>query len=66
MKLKNLQIVKNESHPFHLVSPSPWPLMVALSVFDVALSIVLYFHYYKYSEYYILFFIFLLLFFVSR
>lgn len=66
MKLKNLPIIKNEQHPFHLVSPSPWPLMVSLAVFDLALSVVLYFHYYKYSEYYIVFFMFLLFFFVGR
>jgi cytochrome c oxidase subunit 3 len=66
MKLKNLKIIKHESHPFHLVSPSPWPLMVVLSIFDLAFSVVLYFHYYKHSEYYIVFFMFLLFFFVAR
>ena len=66
MKLKNLRRIRNEQHPFHLVSPSPWPIMVSLAVFDLALSIVSYFHYYKNSENHIIYFMLLLFFFVGR
>jgi len=46
-KLKNLNKVQNEQHPFHLVDPSPWPIMTSLSLLSLVLSFILYFHYYK-------------------
>lgn len=46
-KLKNLNKVENEQHPFHLVEPSPWPLMTAMSLLSLVLSFILYFHYYR-------------------
>nr|BBE24820.1 Cytochrome c oxidase subunit 3 [Raphidocelis subcapitata] len=33
-------------HPFHLVDPSPWPLMTSFSMLCLALGLVLYFHKY--------------------
>jgi len=36
-------------HPYHLVDPSPWPLFVSIASFALTLSIVLYFHSYKYG-----------------
>lgn len=33
-----------QSHPFHLVMPSPWPLYSSMSLFSVTLSAVLTFH----------------------
>jgi len=44
-KLKNLNITSCEQHPFHLVDPSPWPIMVSLSIFLLTLSTVCCFHY---------------------
>jgi len=34
-------------HPFHIVDPSPWPLLVSLSAFSVALGAVSYFHFFQ-------------------
>lgn len=33
-------------HPYHLVDPSPWPLMTSLSALWLAIGLVLYFHKY--------------------
>ena len=33
-----------QDHPYHLVSPSPWPLYTSLSLFSLTLSAVLTFH----------------------
>ena len=33
-----------QAHPFHLVSPSPWPLYTSTSLFTLTLSAVLTFH----------------------
>jgi cytochrome c oxidase subunit 3 len=46
-KLKNLNKLQNEQHPFHLVDPSPWPIMTSLSLLSLVLSFILYFHYYN-------------------
>lgn len=34
-------------HPYHLVDPSPWPVLTSLSVLTLTIGMVLYFH--KYS-----------------
>jgi cytochrome c oxidase subunit 3 len=31
-------------HPFHLVKPSPWPLLVALSIGEILIKIAIHFH----------------------
>ena len=36
-----------ELHPFHLVDPSPWPLLVSISALNITSSGVLYMHNYK-------------------
>lgn len=36
-------------HPFHLVDPSPWPFFIALILFALACSAVLYFHSFKFG-----------------
>ena len=41
----------NEQHPFHLVDPSPWPLLTSLTILALVQSIAMYFHYFLYSEY---------------
>ena len=33
-----------QAHPFHLVSPSPWPFNTSFSLFAVTLNAVLTFH----------------------
>jgi len=32
-------------HPFHIVDPSPWPLLVSSGVFFLVLNAVAYFHF---------------------
>jgi len=43
--LKNYNVKQNEQHPFHLVDPSPWPMMTSLSMLSLVMSFVMYFHY---------------------
>jgi len=35
-----------QDHPFHLVSPSPWPLCTSISLLSLATSIALSMHYF--------------------
>jgi len=37
---------KNNKHDFHLVDPSPWPLITASAVFSMLVGAVLYIHSY--------------------
>lgn len=46
MKRLNLQ-----NHPFHLVSPSPWPFFTSLSLFTLTTAGVLTMHGFEYSSY---------------
>jgi len=43
------------THPFHLVDPSPWPFFIAIALLVLTTGTVLYFHSYKYGLF-ILFF----------
>jgi cytochrome c oxidase subunit 3 len=40
-----------QAHPFHLVSPSPWPMNTSLSLLALTLSIVLSFHGFNFAVY---------------
>ena len=44
-----------QAHPFHLVSPSPWPLYTSISLFSLTTAGVLSFHLFNYAEYFLLF-----------
>jgi cytochrome c oxidase subunit 3 len=46
----NINSVYGEQHPFHLVNPSPWPLFTSLSLYSLALSFIMYFHYFILAE----------------
>ena len=49
-------------HPYHLVDPSPWPVLVAIALFVLTTGTVLYFHAYKFGLVFLLFgLVFLLL-----
>jgi len=37
----------NQQHSFHLVDPSPWPLIAAFSALYLTFGVVLYFHGYS-------------------
>ena len=36
--------MSNQTHPFHLVNPSPWPALAALALFMVTLGSAMFFH----------------------
>ena len=55
LKLKNHNIKNNEQHPFHMVDPSPWPIMTSFSLLSLALSFVSYFHYFQNGSYHFIF-----------
>ena len=44
--LYNKKIPKRVSHPFHMVSRSPWPLYVSLAAFSLAIGFTAYMHRY--------------------
>ncbi len=37
-----------QKHPYHLVDPSPWPVMGALAAFMLALGLILYMHHHEF------------------
>ena len=42
-----------QDHPFHLVSPSPWPLYTSISLFILTTSTVLFMHGFESFEYFV-------------
>jgi len=40
----------NTKHSWHLVDPSPWPLITAIGAFTITFSLVLYMHNYNYGN----------------
>ena len=46
----NLNRSNFQAHPFHLVSPSPWPLYTSISMLSLTTSAVLSFHGFAYAE----------------
>lgn len=44
----------NSKHPFHIVTLSPWPFILSISSFCLALSLVLYFHFYNIGGFFLL------------
>jgi len=47
---KNLNKYLVTKHSWHLVDPSPWPLVTALGAFTITFSLVLIMHSYKYGD----------------
>lgn len=43
----------SEHHSFHLVDLSPWPFLTSFAFFQLVLSIVSYFHYYAFANFYL-------------
>lgn len=60
LNIKNSTIKEHEQHPFHLVDPSPWPIMTSLSIYTIALGFVMYFHYFENGEFHLIFSIIML------
>jgi cytochrome c oxidase subunit 3 len=44
--MKNINIKKSQfqAFPYHLVDPSPWPILVSFSIFSMAIGAVMYLH----------------------
>jgi hypothetical protein len=65
-KLKNRNLRKNEQHPYHLVDPSPWPILTSLSLYSLALGFTTYFQYFKGGLFQLIFSLFLVIFSLFR
>jgi heme/copper-type cytochrome/quinol oxidase subunit 3 len=46
---KTIPALKLYLHPFHIVSPSPWPFLVAMSFFPLTIGAVMYMHSYLFG-----------------
>lgn len=42
--MKKKYMINRQEHPYHIVTPSPWPFLVAFSVLNLVTSLVMYFH----------------------
>jgi Cytochrome c oxidase subunit III len=42
--MHNIDRQKLQAFPFHLVDPSPWPILISFSLLSMAIGAVLYFH----------------------
>lgn len=40
-------IIRRQIHPYHIVDPSPWPLVTAFSAFTTVFGFVLYMHFFE-------------------
>ena len=51
----NLSILKSryQSHPYHLVDPSPWPISTSFALLVLTLSAVMYMHGINYGGYFL-------------
>lgn len=58
-KMTNLVRSNFQDHPFHLVSPSPWPLFTSISLLNLTTSAVLSMH--NFNKGYVVFYIGLVL-----
>ena len=43
-----------QHHPFHLVSPSPWPLYTAISLFLLTTTSVLFIHGFEFFQFFVI------------
>jgi len=46
---------RSEKHRFHIVRPSPWPFLTSISLFNLAVCLILIFNYFEVSNGYLLF-----------
>jgi cytochrome c oxidase subunit 3 len=48
----NINLIKqSQSHPYHLVDPSPWPISMSFALLVLTLSAVMYMHGFKFGGY---------------
>jgi cytochrome c oxidase subunit 3 len=53
--MKHLTRSSFQGHPFHLVSPSPWPIFTSISLLALTTSGVLTMHGFNYAGYFLVF-----------
>lgn len=46
-KVFHMLISLKKYHPFHLVTPSPWPFLISVAAFTTAIGATMYMHFYK-------------------
>ena len=51
----NINLIKSryQTHPYHLVDPSPWPIATSFAMLVVTLSAVMYMHGFKYGGHFL-------------
>jgi cytochrome c oxidase subunit 3 len=54
--VKNSNRSKFQGHPFHLVSPSPWPLFTAIALLTLTTTGVLAMHGFPHAEDFLIFY----------
>jgi cytochrome c oxidase subunit 3 len=54
MKMTNLIRSKFQAHPFHLVSPSPWPIFTCIALLTLTTTFVLTVHNFNNAEYFLI------------
>lgn len=42
----DIQLKRSQKHPFHIVDPSPWPILASFSAFFMVLGLTSYMHFY--------------------
>jgi len=42
-----MALMRRVYHPYHLVTPSPWPFLISLAALSTALGATMYMHFYK-------------------
>jgi len=53
-KLFNYLDAKHEQHPFHIVDPSPWPILTSMALWSTALGFIMYFQFFNNGVYHLL------------
>jgi len=43
----NINARRTQKHPFHIVDPSPWPLIASMGAFFMLFGFTMYFHFYN-------------------
>ena len=52
INIRETSLTKIPKHPFHIVSPSPWPFAIAIATFNLTTGLVMYFHRYFYGRFF--------------
>lgn len=47
----NVTYLKEKGHPFHLVDPSPWPILTAFALMLLAIGAIMFMHEYRFGLY---------------